>query len=53
MFKSPVGIAVHPVTRRVYVADTGNHRIQILDENLMKEFYFPMAMCARYNGLQV
>ena len=34
MFKSPVGIAVHPVTRRVYVADTGKHRIQILDENL-------------------
>ena len=34
VFKSPVGIAVHPVTGRVYVADTGNHRIQILDENL-------------------
>ena len=34
MFKSPVGIAVHPVTGRVYVADTGNHRIWILDENL-------------------
>ena len=34
MFKSPVGIAVHPVTGRVYVADTGNHRIQILNENL-------------------
>ena len=31
MFKSPVGIAVHPVTGRVYVADTGNHRIH---ENL-------------------
>ena len=29
-----IGIAVHPVTGRVYVADTGNHRIQILDENL-------------------
>ena len=34
VFKSPVGIAVHPVTGRVYVADTGKHRIQILDENL-------------------
>ena len=33
-FKSPVGIAVHPRTHRVYVADTGNHRIMILDENL-------------------
>ena len=34
VFKSPVGIAVHPRTHRVYVADTGNHRIKILDENL-------------------
>ena len=34
VFKKPVGIAVHPTTRRVYVADTGNHRIVILDENL-------------------
>ena len=34
VFKSPVGIVVHPRTHRVYVADTGNHRIQILDENL-------------------
>ena len=34
VFKSPVGIAVHPRTHRVYVANTGNHRIKILDENL-------------------
>ena len=34
VFKSPVGIAVHPRTHRVYVGDTGNHRIQILDGNL-------------------
>ena len=34
VFKSPVSIAVHPTTHRVCVADTGNHRIQILDENL-------------------
>ena len=31
---APVGIAVHPRTHRLYVADTGNHRIKILDENL-------------------
>ena len=30
VFKSPVGIAVHPRTHRVYVADTGNHRIRFL-----------------------
>ena len=29
-FHSPVGIAIHPLSRKVYVADNGNHRIQVL-----------------------
>ena len=31
---NPKGIAVHPRTHRVYVADTGNHRIKILNNDL-------------------
>ena len=34
LFNLPRGIAVHPVTGRVYVADTQNHRIKVLNENL-------------------
>ena len=33
-FSSPGGIAVHPVTGKVYVADSGNHRIQVLNSDL-------------------
>ena len=33
-FDSPVGIAVHPHTHKVYIADTGNHRIQVLNSDL-------------------
>ena len=33
-FNLPRGIAVHPVTGRVYVADTDNHRIKVLDADL-------------------
>ena len=33
-FQSPVGITVHPHTNKVYIADCGNHRIQILNSDL-------------------
>lgn len=33
-FSSPVGVAVHPSNKKVYVADNGNHRIQILNPDL-------------------
>ena len=33
-FRYPGGIAVHPQTRKVYVADMGNHRIQVLNSDL-------------------
>ena len=33
-FKSPLGIGIHPHTKKVYVADSGNHRIQILKPDL-------------------
>ena len=36
-FKEPLGIAVHPKNSMIYVADSNNHRIQILDPNL--KFY--------------
>lgn len=34
-FKHPTGIAVHPHTAKVYVSDTDNHRVQILNSDLM------------------
>ena len=33
-FKRPVGIAVHPQSRRIYVADSHNHCVQILNPDL-------------------
>ena len=33
-FQCPVGIAVHPQTHKVYVADCFNHRIQVLNSDL-------------------
>ena len=33
-FKHPAGIVVHSTTRRVYVVDSRNHRIQILNPDL-------------------
>ena len=33
-FKRPVGIAVHPHSRKVYVADSHNHCVQILNSDL-------------------
>lgn len=32
-FNAPAGIAVNPVTGRVYVGETGNDRVQVLDPN--------------------
>ena len=32
-FNTVHGIAVDPQTRRVYVSDRSNHRIQVFDEN--------------------
>ena len=34
-FRFPKGIAINTVTGRVYVADTGNHRIKVLDEDFL------------------
>ena len=33
-FSGPVGITVHPYTQKVYVTDTCNHRIQVLNSDL-------------------
>ena len=33
-FRKPYGIAIHPHTKKIYVADAYNHRIQILNEDL-------------------
>ena len=33
-FIHPGGIAVHPYTHKVYIADTDNHRIQVLNSDL-------------------
>ena len=33
-FSKPVGIAVHPLSQKVYVVEQGNHRVQILNYDL-------------------
>ncbi|CAI8021132.1 E3 ubiquitin-protein ligase TRIM71 [Geodia barretti] len=33
-FDQPVGIAVHPQSKKIYVTDTANDRVQILNEDL-------------------
>lgn len=33
-FSQPTGIGIHPHTSRIYVADTGNHRIQVFNPDL-------------------
>ena len=33
-FRNPVGIAIHPLNKKVYVTDCGNHRILILNSDL-------------------
>ena len=33
-FSSPQGITVHPSSCQVFIADTGNHRIQVLNDDL-------------------
>ena len=33
-FVYPQGIMVHPFSRKVFITDTGNHCIQILDNDL-------------------
>ena len=43
-FSSPQGIAVHPSSHQVFIADTGNHRIQVLNNNLTYSHEFG------YNG---
>ena len=67
-FNSPQGITVHPLTHKVYVADTSNNKIQILNSDLSYcscfgsdgsdkgEFHGPcniaMAAIPRTNNLQ-
>ena len=33
-FNIPIGITVHPTTEQIFVADTDNHRIQVLNKDL-------------------
>ena len=33
-FSSPQGITVHPSSCQVYIADTDNHRLQVLNDDL-------------------
>jgi tripartite motif-containing protein 2/3/tripartite motif-containing protein 71 len=33
-FCEPIGIAIHPLNRRIYIAEFSNHRIQILNPDL-------------------
>ena len=33
-FNGPIGITVHPTTGQIFIADTNNHRIQVLNKDL-------------------
>lgn len=33
-FNEPMGIGVHPITKKIYVTDYNNHRVQVLDKEL-------------------
>ena len=33
-FNQPIGVAIHPFNKRVYIADSHNHRLQILNPDL-------------------
>ena len=33
-FNTPIGITVHPITGQIFIADTYNHRIQVLNNDL-------------------
>ena len=47
-FSSPRGIAVHPHSNKIYVAEYGNARVQILNENLT--FYRTFGSSGSGNG---
>ena len=52
-FEAPAGLAIHPLTGDIYIADANNHRIQVLNKDMtflqtfgckgtgQGEFYFP------------
>lgn len=52
-FEAPAGLAIHPLTGDIYIADANNHRIQVLNKDMIflqtfgckgtgqGEFYFP------------
>ena len=37
-FNAPDGIAISPITGQVYIADCGNHRIQVLNPDNLLSF---------------
>ena len=37
-FNHPNGLAINPITGQVYVADTGNHRVQVFNSDLSYNF---------------
>ena len=56
-FNTPMGIAVHPTTGEIYVADCYNHRIQVIDEAFSQSFVFgdhfknPTDVCFSSSGV--
>ena len=39
-FNTPIGITVHPTTRQIFIADSNNYRIQVLNNDLTYSFSF-------------
>ena len=39
-FDLPTGIAIHPISKRVYVSESANHKVQILNPDLSPHSMF-------------
>jgi len=57
LFSNPMGITISPDGRRIYIADTGNHIVRVLDgmrvETVAEGFLLPMGLIWHNNLLMV
>jgi len=57
LFSNPMGITISPDGRRIYIADTGNHIVRVLDgmrvETVAEGFLLPMGLKWHNNLLMV
>ena len=58
-FKSPTAVAIHPLTKNIYVIDALNNRVQVFDSNckflftITKSMDYPAGICFQDNRMYV